>query len=112
MDKIVYDNKTVLGLVQEIQQALTKQKASVVAEIRSYPPPIAGCDVQFNHLLAQRTELTRELRRFDALVTPLSSDRCTSVEVETMMHSIQQFVADSVYLDQVIGGVDSLSIRS
>ena len=108
MDSMRYDNETVFGLVQRVQQALTEQKVSVVAEIRSYPPPIAGCDVQFNHLLAQRTELTRELRRFDALVKPLSSGQCTSVEVEAVMHSIQRFVADSSYLDQGVGGVDSL----
>jgi len=37
-------------------------------EIRSYPTPIAGCDAQFNHLLAQRTRISDALAQLDAPV--------------------------------------------
>ena len=30
-------------------------------EITRYPTPIAGCDAQFNHLLAERKRVTRAL---------------------------------------------------
>ncbi len=33
-------------------------------EIRSYPAPIAGCDAQFNHLLAERRRADGALRRW------------------------------------------------
>lgn len=42
-------------------QTLESELAAVKAEIRDYPRPIAGCDAQFNHLLARREELLREL---------------------------------------------------
>ncbi|MEM7533729.1 MAG: hypothetical protein AAF639_16210 [Chloroflexota bacterium] len=97
MGSMRYDNETVLEFAQEIQQTLTEQKASVVAEIRSYPPPIAGCDVQFNHLLAQRTGLIREIRRFDALIKPFLNRQHTDFELGPLVH---QFVMESAYLNR------------
>jgi hypothetical protein len=34
-------------------------------EIAGYPAPIAGCDAQFNHLLAERQRLLEALRDMD-----------------------------------------------
>lgn len=33
----------------------------LVSEIKNYPTPIAGCDAQFNHLLAQKVRVTAAL---------------------------------------------------
>ncbi|MBD3666274.1 hypothetical protein [Sulfitobacter aestuariivivens] len=46
---------------------LAAAKRLLDAEIRSYPTPIAGCDVQFNHLLADR-------QRVRAAMVALGSD--------------------------------------
>ncbi len=40
-------------------------KETVAEEIRSYPPPIPACDVQFNRLLELRRLLPQELARLD-----------------------------------------------
>ncbi|MGF1447452.1 MAG: hypothetical protein ACFBRM_14815 [Pikeienuella sp.] len=42
-------------------QAFAEELARVKAEIHAYPRPIAGCDAQFNHLLARRSELLSAL---------------------------------------------------
>lgn len=36
-------------------------KQKIAAEISGYPVPIAGCDAQFNHLLAQRYQVNAAL---------------------------------------------------
>lgn len=42
-------------------EALIAELAAVKAEITGYPRPIAGCDAQFNHLLARREKLLSAL---------------------------------------------------
>lgn len=37
-------------------------------EISSYPAPIAGCDVQFNHLLAERQKVLTAIQSLDEVV--------------------------------------------
>ncbi|WP_299628718.1 hypothetical protein [uncultured Tateyamaria sp.] len=53
------------------------------AEISSYPTPIAGCDVQFNHLLAERQKVQAALEGLNAFVfvpTPRSPTPTAGVE--------------------------------
>lgn len=47
----------------EIRSHLEKKKRQIYEEIVNYPPPIPACDVQFNHLLEERTQITQELSR-------------------------------------------------
>lgn len=52
-------------------------------EITSYPAPIAGCDAQFNHLLAQRQKVLAAIRSLDETVfvpTPRSPMPHSGVE--------------------------------
>ena len=51
-------------LLSEARERLVSARALVAHEIASYPTPIAGCDVQFNHLLADRQRI---LQALDAL---------------------------------------------
>ena len=37
-------------------------------EITGYPSPIAGCDAQFNHLLAERQKVLAAIRSLDEFV--------------------------------------------
>ena len=39
------------------EAALAHAQQALAAEIAAYPTPIAGCDAQFNHLLAERRRL-------------------------------------------------------
>lgn len=41
--------------------ALRRALSEIAAEMAAYPTPIAGCDVQYTHLLAERGRLSRAL---------------------------------------------------
>ncbi|MGB5557292.1 MAG: hypothetical protein WBN04_04680 [Paracoccaceae bacterium] len=45
---------------------LQAAKQKIADEIAGYPTPIAGCDAQFNHLLAQRQKVTAALAALTA----------------------------------------------
>ena len=46
----------------DVQEAtLRAELQRITNEIRTYPPPIAGCDAQFNYLLEQRTLIKQQL---------------------------------------------------
>ena len=52
-------------------------------EITSYPTPIAGCDAQFNHLLADRQRILAAIRSLDDNIfvpTPRSPMPSSGVE--------------------------------
>lgn len=51
----------------ELADRLGEARRSVLAEIRSYPPPITACDQQFNYLLEQRDRIAAELGRLALL---------------------------------------------
>ena len=54
---------TLEALWLEVRTHLQKKKSEINDEIINYPPPIPACDVQFNHLLEERTRITQELNR-------------------------------------------------
>jgi hypothetical protein len=57
------------------RDALRLAQRNVLAEIGSYPRPVAGCDAQFNHLLDIRGRIGRALAALDneiAIPTPRS----------------------------------------
>lgn len=49
-----------------LRRHLESRRRPIQEEIRRYPPPIPACDAHFNHLLEQRTVLSRELVRLEA----------------------------------------------
>ena len=52
-------------------------------EISNYPAPIAGCDVQFNHLLGERQKVLAAIQSLDEIVfvpTPRSPTPHAGVE--------------------------------
>ena len=65
------------------QTALRAARAALIGEISVYPAPIAGCDAQFNHLLAERQRVTNALAALDDAVfipTPRSPTTTEIVE--------------------------------
>jgi hypothetical protein len=57
----------------DISECITLAKAElqvarqkIAAEISEYPTPVAGCDAQFNHLLAQRHKVNAALEALAA----------------------------------------------
>jgi len=49
----------------EARPDLETELQRIKDEIADYPSPIAGCDAQFNHLLAERQRLLDALRVLD-----------------------------------------------
>jgi len=58
----------ILKTEQKVLQALK----SVKTQLQSYPTPIAGCDVQFNYLLAERQRLTERIRQMRGVTQSIS----------------------------------------
>jgi hypothetical protein len=57
------DSQEPLVFLESARKALQAQKQRTDEEIRSYPRPIAACDLQFNYLLEERARIARELGR-------------------------------------------------
>jgi len=51
--------------VPDARGPLEAELTRIKVEIAGYPGPIAGCDAQFNHLLAERQRLLDALRAFN-----------------------------------------------
>ena len=49
--------------ILQATQLLHSAKETLNVEINNYPTPIAGCDAQFNYLLAERTKVDAALRK-------------------------------------------------
>lgn len=50
-----------------LRRHLEDTRRPIQDAIRRYPPPIPACDAHFNHLLDQRSALSRELVRLDTV---------------------------------------------
>ncbi|MDW3225012.1 MAG: hypothetical protein R8G34_19360 [Paracoccaceae bacterium] len=62
---------------------LTLARQILRDEISRYPTPISGCDVQFNHLLAERQRVQTALQSLDASIfvpTPRTPTPSAGVE--------------------------------
>ncbi len=57
------ESALVESMWQEIRERLEHKRRQIFDEIKNYPPPIAACDQQFNHLLEQREGIDRALSR-------------------------------------------------
>lgn len=76
---------------QALRARLEAERQRIQQEISSYPPPIAGCDQQFNFLLEQRTAARREWNRLLALEK-------ASAQAENAQALLDTFIASSVFL--------------
>ena len=52
---------------QVLYRQLQRRRDEIIHEIRTYPPPIPACDVQFNYLLEQRTNVLREIKALERI---------------------------------------------
>jgi hypothetical protein len=66
------EEKTIDSQADSIQSAwnrirteLEQEKGRIYEQIGHYPPPIAACDQQFNHLLDQQKQILQELARLN-----------------------------------------------
>lgn len=57
------------GIEVEIAAARARLRAALMAidaELHAYPAPVAGCDAQYNHLLARRRKVRTALTALEA----------------------------------------------
>ena len=80
---------------QAFRRRLESLKEDVAAEIRSYPPPITGCDAQFNYLLELRRLLPRELERLDLAAGAASSMIETFIRASLCEAALSELLAES-----------------
>ena len=69
--------------VMAARAELTAARQLLHDEITSYPGPIAGCDVQFNHLLAERQRVLAAIKSLEEAVfvpTPRTPSPASGVE--------------------------------
>jgi len=86
---------------KQIRIVLEKERDRIHEEIRGYPPPIAACDEQFNYLLEQRAQVSRELARMnEATRTPISLMTCS------------KFLDELVASSDLIAGETEQKLRS
>lgn len=76
---------------------LTLIKKGIFQQISSYPAPIPACDAQFNYLLAQRDEISRELAGLEVLFGESPTQPCPAEAVDEFIAS-SSFIADETAL--------------
>ena len=79
----------------EIRTHLEKEKTQIYEEIENYPPPIPACDLQYNHLLEERTRVTQELNRVRE-ASEQGSNYADSVRL------IREFLGSCAYIDDAL----------
>ncbi len=72
---------------REIKVELEGAKNRIYEQIRSYPPPITACDEQFEYLLEQRQEISRELERMHEASAAGPSDREAAARIDEFIRS-------------------------
>ena len=66
-------------------------KSQIYEELRQYPQPIAGCDLQYQHISEERDRISRELGRLD--------DVCReSFTRRDYIKAIDEFIRSSTYI--------------
>lgn len=74
----------------QLRRLLETRRRPIQDEIRKYPPPIPACDAHFNHLLDQRSALSRELVRLDAVSRGPDGNNDAAID---------EFIRSSAFLD-------------
>lgn len=76
----------------DIKVLLENEKRRIYDEIRNYPPPIAGCDQQYNHLLEERTRVAQELNRMHEM-SKKTQDRTDAIQLICEFVDASRFIA-------------------
>ena len=72
------------ALRAEAEAALRAARRALTDELRAYPGPIAGCDAQYTHLLAERRRLQSAIAALGAEVfvpTPRTLHPGSGIEI-------------------------------
>ena len=78
---------------REIEIELAGARNRIYQQIRGYPPPITTCDEQFDYLLEQRQEISRELERMHEASAASLADREAAARIDQFIRS-SSFIGD------------------
>jgi hypothetical protein len=81
---------------QTVRSALEERRRAVMAELRAYPPRVAGCDVQFNALLEARQRLGEALRALDAGETIAPESLAAIVDAASLDDAARSLLQDLI----------------
>jgi len=82
-----------------IEAHLEAERRRILQAIQNYPTPIAGCDQQFNHLLAERDAIGAELARLRAAIDENLEHADPAAVIEAFIASSSHFDVD--VLDEI-----------
>lgn len=81
---------------RRIRDCLESRRAQILDEIREYPKPIPGCDLQFNTLLEERSRVSQELSDLHELTE-------RDCDIGEALAAIKSFITSSAF---IIGEVE------
>ena len=93
-----------LTLLAQIEQALEARRARIDDEVKNYPRPITGCDVQFEYALEQQAGVRKELQRAAALHEAAEKNEFTRV--------VGEFLSASAFIDTAAAGEIAASLAA
>ena len=103
-----WDVRSGLKALTIVKTALQKERIRINTEIGNYPPPIPACDVQFNYLLKQRSDIARALKLVDGLMTRCQTQSVDVEIVEKLIKPLSKIDATAAdELRAAFTGVDS-----
>ena len=79
------DNQTENVIWEEMRDCLLAAKNANYQALKNYPQPIAGCDVQFQHIYDERDRIAKELAQLN--------------DLNKAPNSIVSFLESSAYID-------------
>jgi hypothetical protein len=79
--------KWIASVWAEVASELERRKTQLYEQIKNYPPPITACDQQFDYLLAQHREISRELDRMRAVVQASSTNHEPARVIDEFLRS-------------------------
>jgi hypothetical protein len=80
----------------QIRTQLENEKDRIYQALANYPPPIAACDQQFNYLLEEQTQISREFVRLNEAMR-------ASLMTKDAIRLMDEFIRSSSYLDTQAG---------
>ncbi len=84
-------------ILKTLRGCLEEARAPIIEEIRTYPPQIAGCDVQYQDLVEKRNGISAEMNRLDALFEE-------GLAGAALANAIDSFMKSSAYVDDQMAG--------
>ena len=79
------------ALLARIEQVLDARRMRIDDEVKNYPRPITGCDVQFEYALERQAGVRKELQRAAALRDAVAQRDFAEV--------VTVFLSDSAFID-------------